>query len=512
MTRGTLLLQGPFAAPSSFTFINRRVADGLRDAGWDVATFATDEPAWKTPDQSRPDVYLFHGHPYDITNAPGRVNAFFLSYDYARLTSGDRQLAARLNGCFDVLFVPSRFVRETCRRSGVRIPIVVSPYGVDSAEFSPDAPPANIPGRRRFCFVNVGGATERKGTDVLIRAYAREFTAADDVTLVIKAFSYDHLAGWVNDVIERAVGGRSDAPHLVFEHATSDSVAGYFTAADIGVFPFRGEGFGLPILECLASGVPSIVTAAGGPPDFGRYGVNWLRARPSRRSRKAAVVPDLPMLQRLMRDAAEQGAPTAATRHRTVTAASRYTWERLVETLDARLAKTLGRRSRRREHTGVLPSARRTALATAYCFFGTGTTSWRRHGARVDRLLSTWSPRHRSIPFDTPKSTGAANLVVGQSGFCLEGFLQSSRRTGTVRLLHRESGPLERMVALMNEERRLCGVPPAPISAMALWRDREEARLGEGKHQQPIDGVPVRRLLEGPCVEALEHWGWRRCG
>ena len=36
-------------------------------------------------------------------------------------------------------------------------------------------------------------------------------------------------------------------------------MASLYRAADCGVFPSRGEGWGLPIHECIASGTPAIV-------------------------------------------------------------------------------------------------------------------------------------------------------------------------------------------------------------------------------------------------------------
>jgi glycosyltransferase involved in cell wall biosynthesis len=38
--------------------------------------------------------------------------------------------------------------------------------------------------------------------------------------------------------------------------------------ADCMVFPTRGEGFGLPALEAMATGLPTIVTGWGGPVDY----------------------------------------------------------------------------------------------------------------------------------------------------------------------------------------------------------------------------------------------------
>lgn len=465
MRAPSLLLHGPMEQLSSFSLVNRRLAHGLRERGWHVDTMATDASAVAAPAVELPDVYLFHGHPYDITAAPGRVNVFALSYDYARFVDDDRHLAVRLNTWFDALIVPSRFSRAACRRSGVTIPIHVCPYGVDAEEFHRDVRPVDVPGRRGFCFVTLGGATERKGTDVLLTAFAREFTDADDVTLLVKAFSYRHLAPWAAHQVAGARRRRS-SPHIVWDDSEPASVASYFTAGDAGVFPFRGEGFGLPILECLASGTPAIVTRSGGPRDFGRVGVTWLKAAPTNRHRKAEVEPDVDDLRRLMRRAVRRGTPTASERRRIARAAGVYTWERAIVAVDRVLRRTAPRVSRA------------AAAPTVYCHFEDGRTSWRQISGHINRALTRRDRRHVSLPFSAPGPVPNARVVVAQSGHGLECFSRA-RRTTVARILHRESGPVEVMSGIIRRERAACGVAPSRVPPMALWRDRTELSLAD---------------------------------
>ena len=44
---------------------------------------------------------------------------------------------------------------------------------------------------------------------------------------------------------------------------TEAEMAGLYAACDCLVHPFRGEGFGLPVVEAMACGLPAIVTGAG---------------------------------------------------------------------------------------------------------------------------------------------------------------------------------------------------------------------------------------------------------
>ena len=45
-------------------------------------------------------------------------------------------------------------------------------------------------------------------------------------------------------------------------------MAGLYSACDCLVHPFRGEGFGLPVVEAMACGLPVIVTGAGPALDY----------------------------------------------------------------------------------------------------------------------------------------------------------------------------------------------------------------------------------------------------
>lgn len=205
-----ILFQGNVVELSSFTLVNRRLVSGLRERGYDVMVFPLEDGRELEFPESLPDVYIFHGFGYDLTSAPGKLNIFMLAYEYHTIEKKFQVLVPRLNHYFDVLLVPSLFVKAVCERSGVRIPIEVCPYGVDVTEFNPLIPPRRLGTDGKFVFLNLGGANERKGLDVLLEAYTREFSAHDAVAMVIKAFGYPQNKAWVDRVLLRA---RERGPH-----------------------------------------------------------------------------------------------------------------------------------------------------------------------------------------------------------------------------------------------------------------------------------------------------------
>lgn len=472
--RETLLLNGATTGLSSFALVNRRLAAGLTAAGYEV--WAGDAESLLDRVEL-PDVCLTHGHPYDARNAPGRVNVCLLQYDYARFLREDRALRDGLNARFDLCVVPSRFVRDACAASGVTIPLVVCPLGVDGDEFHPGVEPAALPTRKRFKFVYVGGPSGRKGIDVLIAAFRAAFTATDDAALILKTNGYDHLLPELAALLAEA---DATAPEIVHVHGGAPSVAGYYTAADVGVFPFRGEAFALPILECLSAGTPVIVTRGGGPADFcGAENATFVRARVRTVDGKRRLEPDVAGLARLMRRAYERrAAPRDPTRVRASVAA--FTWDRTVATLVEAIATAKWTAEQ------AAPAATESATSdprdavVVHAFAETGATSWKKIARHVDAALHARFRTRSRDARDRVRDGASPRVVVAESGSALEHFAAARRLDPAVRLvLTRGNGPFESVLALTNHERARCGLDPLRPAPLARWRHHREEALAD---------------------------------
>src|SRR5262249_1802662 len=172
----------------------------------------------------------------------------------------------------DEVWAYSRFVRDCYVHSGVpaeRVHLI--PLGVDTDRFRPGLPPLPLRTAKPLKFLFVGGTIARKGIDVLLTAYAQAFTAADPVCLVGKDMGNGTFyQGQTAEQLIAHLQAREGAPAIEYldGNLTEEELAGLYAACDCLVHPYRGEGFGLPIAEALACGLPVIVTGSGAALDF----------------------------------------------------------------------------------------------------------------------------------------------------------------------------------------------------------------------------------------------------
>lgn len=169
----------------------------------------------------------------------------------------------------DAVWVPSSFVKAGYVQSGVSPDkIWVVPNGADSpAAFPSHAPRAD--GTLSLLFV--GGGIQRKGIDILVAALdSLDDASLARVRLTIKETGYSsYYAG--QSLVDATLAG---APRVaartavVREHVTTEELGELYRSADLLVHPYRSEGFALPVLEAMASGLPVVVTRGGATDDF----------------------------------------------------------------------------------------------------------------------------------------------------------------------------------------------------------------------------------------------------
>jgi glycosyltransferase involved in cell wall biosynthesis len=158
-----------------------------------------------------------------------------------------------VNRYVSLLLVPCRMNLETFVGAGVEAPVKVLHHGVDPTAFPLlDRPPRDV-----FTFGTFGQQTERKGVDVLLRAFRDEFAPHEPVRLVLNATMTNR---WIEEQVPNV-----EVRSAFLDHA---GLLGYLEELDVCVLPSRGEGFGLCGLEAMATGLPLIATNWSGPADY----------------------------------------------------------------------------------------------------------------------------------------------------------------------------------------------------------------------------------------------------
>jgi glycosyltransferase involved in cell wall biosynthesis len=173
---------------------------------------------------------------------------------------------------YDELWVHSRWIRQLAVRSGLPAARVrVIPLGCDPDVFRPGGPRFRVPTRKTKVFLFVGAPVLRKGIDILLRAWRAAFTRKDDVCLVVKANPADVFyqgIDWREEIRRQAADQAGAEIVLIDQLMSSSRLARLYRAAHAAVFPYRAEGFGLPILEAMACGCPPIVPRFGACLDY----------------------------------------------------------------------------------------------------------------------------------------------------------------------------------------------------------------------------------------------------
>lgn len=148
--------------------------------------------------------------------------------------------------------------------------IRVVPFGVDRAFFR-EAPGGRERGRRdwripeeAFVVLHVGSTVDRKNVPLVIQTVARlRMEVGVDVYLLQVG---GRLTGEHESLVDRL--GLSRVVRSV-PAADERTLRRAYRAADVLLFPSFYEGFGFPVLEAYASGLPVVMSGAGGLREVG---------------------------------------------------------------------------------------------------------------------------------------------------------------------------------------------------------------------------------------------------
>jgi len=287
------------------------------------------------------DFTIFADYPHLWRDAYGKVIAYFL-HEGTKLHDGWTQI---LNTA-DLVLVPSHATKNLFRINGVQQKIEVVPFGTNPDLYFPEKQEKDD--TFLFLYVNswTGKVGDRKGTDILIKAFDEEFKKEEKVKLVLKISTF-----WMKEPIEFYVKSIYDIlghsnPNLLVnvEYLPEEKLAEHFKKSDCFVMPTHGESFGLTAINAMACGLPIIITKDNnsGYMDFlrGKDSVLWIDSNKMEQADRKFFaegnlqpVPDLESLKKQMRYAFEHKELKEKAIKNSEEIRKNWTWEKSAEKL-----------------------------------------------------------------------------------------------------------------------------------------------------------------------------------
>jgi len=187
----------------------------------------------------------------------------------------------------DYVWVPTEFHRDTFIESGVnasKVVKIVQP--IDVKFFDPvkykalelDSSGKLVLGsevKKGFVFLSIFKWEYRKGWDVLLKSYLKEFSKDDNVALYLLTNPYHTDRDFGNKILDFVENSDIREPvsgwplvYVIDTHIAQSELPRVYKAADAFVLPSRGEGWGRPLVEAMSMSLPVIATNWSGPTEF----------------------------------------------------------------------------------------------------------------------------------------------------------------------------------------------------------------------------------------------------
>ena len=303
-----IIIEGNFDTAGSYAIVNLALAESLSEIGYDVSVLPFDVTADSLSEYLRLnnlrlkvarksqicDVRIRQIWPPIWTKLhPSEKLIVIQPWEFGSIPISWLEALESV----DQVWVPSAFVKAGYVQSGVdHDKVRVVPNGIGTAALDLGAvkllknPPAHTDSKLKLLFL--GGAIFRKGADLLVDGLA-QLTAEERSKISLTVKKVGSRGAYVGQsIIEQKLAEHpelSETVHVRDDHLSQSELYTLIQESDALIHPYRGEGFGLPLLEAMALGTPVIHTANGATNEFCTSEVSVL-------IKSSVIVQDIPVV------------------------------------------------------------------------------------------------------------------------------------------------------------------------------------------------------------------------
>lgn len=161
----------------------------------------------------------------------------------------------------DKVLVPSHWCMEVFAKAGINADVV--PLGYNDRAYRYVQRENKREAKKDFKFLHYNAFNARKGFLELWKAFNKAFDPMEPVKLVLKTNvdRWDQRFPFITPM-------RNPNVEVIDKPMEDKELGQLLSDTDCFVFPSRGEGFGLPPLEAMATGMPAIVPNAHGISEY----------------------------------------------------------------------------------------------------------------------------------------------------------------------------------------------------------------------------------------------------
>lgn len=280
MSELAIKITGPFRDVTGVAQVNRELALALYNNGINVSIVDLKDfsnfKAELNPEEAQklnimeqiplqvPYVHLNMYPPARYFNQEDKnavANIFWTNYETDRIPYLYRTI---LNQAWiKEVWVPTEFNKATFTKSNVeRDKIKVVNFGVNTIKYNPSNAKLFVKDPNSFYFSFISELKICKGFDLLLRGFYEEFVNEPNAKLLFKCscMNDQNTIQQITNMIKQYKTNSKAEVTLIAGTHPEEYMQKLYATADCFVLPTRGEGWGLGIIQSMASGVPVITS------------------------------------------------------------------------------------------------------------------------------------------------------------------------------------------------------------------------------------------------------------